>query len=169
MILKRFERGVLCDVFTSRRLDESNNTFVVETYMRNNQVVNIDPAVIPIAIHMTSKLSDVFNQTDEFYIFNSGYNSAFASTAKCFSGKEKVSFGVRFTYPDYLLQKHKDFERDYQLSKLYNQLMKITLEQYNVSMVRIAPLQILSDQKGFSVFTSVVSSAPAICQYKLSI
>lgn len=169
---KRFERGILCDVYTSRRFDQLNNAYVADVYMRNNlsQVVtdpqNVDKN-IPISAHLYSQFSETFNQTQEYYDFNTNYNPTFASTANCFAGNDKISFGVRFTYPDNLLenmQAKEEFERDYQLSKLYQQLLTAAFSQYSVSRVRVSPPQILSDQKGFSVFGSVVSSAPAICK-----
>ncbi len=160
---QRLERGVLCDVFVANKKsvkDQTSKSEFYEAYFR----VNTSGNSIPLSIHVNNIGS---NRIEHFYNFNSRFDAALTgefSLSQCFQGKEKIFYGIRFTYPADLfsMQSREEFETNHQLIGLFNQVVYKALYGQKISPLRLISPRDLGDQTGFTVLTGITESAPAI-------
>jgi len=160
---QRLERGLLCDVYVSNKKLADGRKKYIETYMRFNS----SDSEVPVAVHVTDVGDDGQSYVGHVFNFNARFDATFGgefSLEQCFQGKEKIAYGMRFTYAEdvFAMETREEFERNHQLIALFNQVVYRALEGEEVSPVRLIRPRVLGDDAGFTVLAGVTETAPAI-------
>lgn len=107
-------------------------------------------------------------QIDHYFNFDHDLNSVTEEQfeiTQCFSGKDRIDFGVRFTYAYSFFEfvTLEEFESNKQLLKFFEQLVnKAFAPLNNASPLRVVTPKIFGDNDGFTVYSGLTNSAPPI-------
>ena len=140
------------------------DNIVVEVFVRSGLASKTTQ--IPISVHFTNSTSPT--QVHHFFNYDQDFNSVLEEQfeyTQCFSGKDRIDFGLRFTYADsfFEYQTLEEFESDKQLLKFFEQLINQAYSPLdNASPLRVVTPKIFGDDKGFTVYSGLTSSAPPI-------
>ncbi|CAF0709535.1 unnamed protein product [Brachionus calyciflorus] len=168
---ERYERGILCDVFVSKKSDFNftgidAESFVLELYFLKIQLY-VDQStdqkeyVAPISAHITA-VGKNFTLITHFYDFDSKSSIENFDVSECFQGKSRINFGIRFNYPQGVDEEtFSQFYGRYLVDDFENKIMK-SFKFFSASPLRIARPRFETHRRGFIVYSAITDYADAI-------
>ncbi|RNA15324.1 EF-hand domain-containing D1, partial [Brachionus plicatilis] len=162
---ERYERGLLCDVFVSKRNDIVESLeFITELYLLRTQIYADQSTdklekVVPISYHITGQN---FTLISHAFDFDSQLNVKDFDVSQCFQGKRRINFGIQFGYPGGVDEES--------FTKFYGRLLEEEFDLkifksfkfFSASPLRIARPRFEPRRRGFTVYSAITDHADSI-------